>query len=94
VTDETRPRLTRVRVRGVARGARVRLHVNEPGRITVRARRGGHVVRSRTVTLRRAATRTVALHGLRAGAYRIEVLARDLAGNRSRVRRAHLTVRG
>jgi hypothetical protein len=83
-----------VRVRGIARGARVHVHVNEPGRVTIRARRGHRVVRTRTLTLRRAATRTVRLHGLRAGAYRIEILARDLAGNRSRVRRAHLTVRG
>jgi plastocyanin len=94
VTDDTRPRLSRVRVHAIARGARVRVRVNEPGRVTIRARRGHHVVRSRTVTLRRAATRTVALHGLRAGAYRIEMRARDLAGNRSRVRRAHVTVRG
>jgi plastocyanin len=94
LTDSIRPRLTRVRVRGIARGARVRVHVNEPGRVTIRARRGHRVVRTRTLTLRRAATRTVRLHGLRAGAYRIEILARDLAGNRSRVRRAHLTVRG
>jgi plastocyanin len=94
LTDSIRPKLSRVRVRRIAHGARVRLHVNEPGRVTVRARRGHRVVRSRTVTLRRAATKTVSLRGLKAGAYRIEVLARDLAGNRSRVRRAHLTIRG
>jgi plastocyanin len=94
VTDDTRPQLTRVHVSRIARGARVRLHVNEPGRVTIRARRGHRVVRSRTVTLRRAATKTVRLRGLKAGAYRIEVLARDLAGNRSRLKRAHLTVRG
>jgi plastocyanin len=94
LTDSARPKLSRVRVRQIAHGARVRVHVNEPGRVTIRARRGHRVVRVRTVTLRRAATKTVSLRGLRAGSYRIEVLARDLAGNRSRVRRAHLTVRG
>jgi plastocyanin len=94
LTDSRRPKLSRVRVRRIAGGARVRVHVNEPGRVTIRARRGHRVVRSRTVTLRHAATKTLSLRGLAAGAYRVEILARDLAGNRSRIRRAHLTVRG
>ena len=77
----------------VARGVRVRFHLSEPGRVTVRVRRGDHVVRARTVRVRRAATRTLRLHGLLAGSYRVEVTARDSALNRSRVKRARVTVR-
>ena len=72
---------------------RVRFHLSEPGRVTVRVRRGDHVVRARTVRLRRAATRTLRLRGLLAGSYRVEVSARDSAWNRSKVKRARVSVR-
>ena len=38
--------------------------------------------------MRRAGARTVTLRGLAAGSYRVEVRARDLGGNRSRVKHA------
>jgi len=93
VADTSRPKLTRVHASRIARGVRVRFHLSEPGRVTVRVRRGDHVVRARTVRVRRAATRTLRLHGLLAGSYRVEVTARDSALNRSRVKRARVTVR-
>ena len=40
VTDERRPRLTRVRAAGGDGAARVRFRLDEPGRVTVRLERG------------------------------------------------------
>jgi plastocyanin len=93
VTDERRPRVSRVSAGGREGSARVRFRLDEPGRVTVRLQRGGRTVRSRTVALRRAGSRTLNLRGLSAGLYRVEVRARDLAGNRSRVKRASVRVR-
>jgi plastocyanin len=92
VADTRRPKVTRVHASRIARGVRVRFHVSEPGRVTVRVRRGDRVVRAKTVRVRRAATRTLQLRGLPAGSYRVEVSARDAALNRSRVMRARVTV--
>jgi plastocyanin len=93
ISDTKRPRLTGVHASRIARGVRVRFHLSEPGRVTVRVRRGGHVVRAKTVRVRRAATRTLRLRGLPAGSYRVEVSARDSALNRSKVKRARVSVR-
>jgi len=92
VTDERRPRLSGVRAAGRDGAARVRFRLDEPGRVTVRLERGGRKVRSRTVSLRRAGSRAVTLRGLAAGTYRVEVRARDLARNRSRVASERVTV--
>lgn len=93
VSDTQRPRLTRVRAARIARGVRVRFHVSEPARVTVRVRHDGHTVRTRTVRLHRAGTKALRIRGLRAGVYRVDVLARDVALNRSKVKRARVTVR-
>jgi plastocyanin len=92
ITDDSRPALSRVRASRIARGARVRFRVSEPGSVTVRVKRGRRTVKSRTIRLARAGARTINLRGLRPGSYRIEVLARDLADNRSRIKRARVTV--
>jgi plastocyanin len=92
ITDETRPTLSRVRAARIAHGVRVRFRVSEPARVTVRVKRGRRLVASRTVRLAGAGSRTVKLRGLRAGSYRVEVLARDSADNRSRLKRARVTV--
>jgi plastocyanin len=94
ITDETRPQLSRVHAAAIARGLRVRFHVNEPGRVTVRIKRGKKTVRTRTVSMRRASTRTLKVRGLAAGRYRVDVIAHDLGGNRSRAKHARVTVRG
>jgi hypothetical protein len=73
--------------------ARVHFRLDEPGRVTVRLERGARKVRSRTVRLRRAGSGAVTLRGLSAGRYRVEVRARDLGRNRSRVARVRVTVR-
>jgi plastocyanin len=93
IADTQRPRLTRVRAARIARGVRVRFHVSEPARVRVRVRHGDRTVRTRTVRLRRAGTRSLRLRGLRAGAYRVDVLARDMALNRSKLKRARVSVR-
>jgi plastocyanin len=92
VTDERRPRVTRIRAAGLDGAARVRFRLDEPGRATVRLERGSRGY-TRTVMLRRAGARTVTLRGLASGSYRVEVRARDLGGNRSRLKRARVTVR-
>ena len=93
VTDERRPRLTRVRVAGLDGAVRVRFRLDEPGRATVRLQRGSRTLRRQGLTLRRAGSGTVTLRDVAAGTYRIEVRARDLARNRSRLQRLQVTVR-
>jgi plastocyanin len=92
ITDDTRPALSRVRASRIARGARVRFRVSEPARVTVRVKRGSRTVKTKTVRLARAGSRSVNVRGLGPGSYRIDVLARDLADNRSRIKRARVTV--
>jgi plastocyanin len=92
-TDRRRPRLSRVAASGLDGAARVRFRLSEPGRVTVRIERGSRALERRTVRLRRAGTRRVTLRGLPAGTYRVEVVARDLAGNRAPLRRDRVTVR-
>ena len=88
--DLARPRLTAVRATRVAKGARVRFKVSEESVVTVRLKRRG-----RTIKTARAAG--VGLRGLtfrvRAGRYRVEVRAIDLAGNRTAWRKLRVTVR-
>jgi plastocyanin len=93
VTDHTRPALTRVRVSRIARGVQVRFKSSEPARVTVKVKRGKRTVKTRAVRVRRAGSRTARVRGLRAGHYRVELRARDLGGNRSRLKRARVTVR-
>jgi plastocyanin len=92
ITDDTRPTLSRVQTSRIAHGVRVRFRVSEPARVTVRVKRGRRLVKSRTVRLARAGSRTINLRGLPPGSYRIDVLAHDSADNRSRIKRARVTV--
>jgi plastocyanin len=92
IDDALPPRLTRLTVRPRHHVARVRFRIGEPAVVTVRVQRAGITVK-RTRALVLKGTRTLIVRGLRPGAYRLEVRARDLAGNRSRVRRARVVVR-
>jgi plastocyanin len=93
VADEKRPRLSRVRAANVRGGARVRFRLSERARVTVRFKLAGVTVKAVRRTFRPGARRLTVRDPRMQGRYRIEVLARDLAGNRSRVKHAQVTVR-
>jgi plastocyanin len=89
--DRTRPTLRSVRVQGSKRGARVRFRVSERSVVTVRFKRGDKTVQTRKVSAAGTARATVRKR-LRAGRYRVELRAEDLAGNRSGLQTARLTI--
>lgn len=91
--DTTRPRLRSVRVQRMRRGAWIRFRVSERARVTVRFERGRKVVETRHVNAAGSERLTVRGKALRAGRYRVALRAEDVAGNRSGVRTARLTVR-
>ena len=92
VADEKPPRLSRVRVAAVPNGARVRFRLSERARVRVRFKQAGLTVKAAHRTFRAGArTLTVRDRRLR-GRYRIEILATDLGRNRSRLKRARLTI--
>lgn len=93
VVDEVRPQLTRVRLAAVRDGARVRFRLSERARVTVRFRLGGVVVKASRKTFGAGAGRLTVRDRRMHGRYRLEVFARDLSGNRSRVKHARVTVR-
>ncbi|HET8755298.1 MAG TPA: plastocyanin/azurin family copper-binding protein [Solirubrobacteraceae bacterium] len=92
VADTLGPRLSRTWARGRRHAARVGFRLDEPALVTVRVRRARVTVkRKRGMYLR--GRRTLTIRRLPAGRYRLDIAARDLAGNRSRVRHVRVTVR-
>lgn len=90
--DKAKPRLSSVSARRAATGAvRVRFRVNEQSEVQVRLKRGSRTIK--TATARGTGTRSITVRGARAGRYRVEVRATDLAGNRSSLKRTSITVR-
>jgi plastocyanin len=85
--NDAPPRLTRVRAAPVAGGARVRFRLSERARVTVRFRLAGLPVETARRTFGRGAHAVTVRNPRMRGRYRVEVRARDFAGNRSRVRR-------
>jgi hypothetical protein len=62
--------------------------------VTVRFKRGGKTVKTKTMNASGSYRTTVRdRKALRAGRYRVELRAEDVAGNRSGLRTARLTVR-
>ena len=91
--DKKRPRLTRVRAARVRDGARVRFRLSERARVTVRFKLAGVTV-DRVRRTFRAGRRSLIVRDRRMnGRYRVELFARDLAGNRSRLKSTRVTVR-
>jgi plastocyanin len=88
--DRKRPRVTKVSVHRRGQRARVRFRVSEQSKVRVRFKRGRRTVRK--LTVRASGTRTVSVR-MRAGRYRVELRATDLAGNRSKTRRAWVRMR-
>jgi plastocyanin len=92
VADALAPRLTRLAARSWRGGARLRFRLDEPAVVTVRIRRARLTVkRARGMYLR--GHRRLTIRHLRPARYRLDIAARDLAGNRSRVRHARVRVR-
>lgn len=88
--DDDAPRLTRVSARRAGRSARVRFRVSEPSSVVIRFKRGKRTV----LTLQWTGDGTRGLKvRMRGGRYRVEVRATDIAGNRSPIRRARVTMR-
>jgi plastocyanin len=93
VADEKRPRVTRVRAAPVRDGARVRFRLSERARVKVRFRKAGVTVKTAHRWFR-AGSHALTVHDRRMrGAYRVEVIAWDRAGNRSRTMRERVSVR-
>jgi plastocyanin len=90
--DTTRPRLRSVRVQRMRRGARISFRVSELSRVTVRFKRGRKTVKTAKLHAYKRYRGTFR-KGLRAGRYRVELRAEDVAGNRSGRRIAHVTLR-
>lgn len=93
VADEKRPRLSGVRAAAVRNGARVRFRLSERARVSVRFKLAGVTVKSARRTFRAGRHRFTVRDRRLNGRYKVEVVARDLAGNRSRVERDRLTIR-
>ena len=92
VRDLVAPKLDHVAVARVAHGARVRFRLSEAGTVTVKLTRG-KAVKTRTVNVRKG-TSSVTVKGLRAGSYRVQVSAKDLAANTAGApKRARVTLR-
>jgi plastocyanin len=91
--DRTRPRLSRVRAAPVRDGARVRFRLSERARLTVRFTLAGITVKTVRRTFRRGSRALTVRDRRMRGRYRVEVVARDLAGNRSRLRQTRVRVR-
>jgi plastocyanin len=87
------PLLTRVRAAPVPHGARVRFRLSERARVVVRFKLAGLTVKTASRPFR-AGRRSMTVSDRRLnGRYRLDVFARDAAGNRSRIRREWLTIR-
>jgi plastocyanin len=91
--DTRRPTLKSVRVERRANGARISFRVSERARVTVRLKRGGKTVKTKRVLASGSAKLTVGDKALRAGRYRVELRAVDVAGNASSLRAARITLR-
>ena len=92
--DREDPSVRSVRVRRASGGARLRFRVSERVDVTLRFKRGRKTVMTKRVSAAGRYRMTVRpSRKLRAGRYLVEIRARDLAGNRSQLRTARLTLR-
>ena len=90
--DKAKPRLSAVSAKRVAKGSvRVRFRVNEESTVLVSLKRGGKTVKK--AQLAGKGTGGVTLKGAKAGRYRVQVRATDVAGNVSSLKKTSITVR-
>ncbi len=89
--DTKKPRLTKVSAKRSGHRARVRFRVSEESVVDVRVKRGRKTVKRYAATGK--GTIAFKTARLKAGRYRVELRAYDVAGNASSRKRASLTVR-
>ncbi|HWK29673.1 MAG TPA: plastocyanin/azurin family copper-binding protein [Solirubrobacter sp.] len=91
--DRTPPTVSKLKVKGIRRGARVTFTLSEPAAVTIRVKHGKTT--RRTVRLSaRAGRRSVNVRSSRLvrGRYTVQIEARDARGNRAKVVRRKLKV--
>jgi plastocyanin len=87
------PRLSRVRAAAVRDGAQVRFRLSERARVIVRFKLAGLTIKTAHRTFR-AGNGSLTVRDRRlSGRYRVDVFARDAAGNRSPVKHDRVTIR-
>ena len=92
--DAVKPTVKSVKLKALRRAVRVRFRLSEPATVTVRVKRGRKVIKSKRVQAGAGThSLTVRSKKLRKGRYTVEILARDAAGNRSRLATKRLSVR-
>jgi plastocyanin len=95
-SDRAAPTITGVKLAAARHGAKLRFRLSEPATVTIRVRKAGskRVVRTWRLAAR-SGRRTVMVsgRGIRKARYRIELQARDAAGNRSSLMRSTIRVR-
>ena len=87
------PRLSRVRAAALPDGARVRFRLSERARVVVRFKLGGLAVKTASRTFRAGSHNLTVRDRRLSGRYRIDIFARDAAGQRSIVRHDRVTIR-
>jgi plastocyanin len=93
IADALPPRLTHVVTRSRGHIAVVRFRIDEPAVVALRVKQARLTVKRRRAMLLKG-RRTLTVRGLAAGRYRLDIIAHDLAGNRSRAKHSRVTVRG
>jgi hypothetical protein len=90
--DTTPPTVSKLKLRGVKRGAKVSFSLSEPAAVTIRAKKGKSTVRTLRLAARTGA-RSVTVRGLtRKTRYSVEIEARDARGNKAPVQRKSVRV--
>jgi plastocyanin len=89
--DKVKPRLSKPSVRRASRGATVRFKVSEDAVVDVAFARGKRTTKTYEVT--GDGSLSVRARGLRRGRYTVKLVAVDIAGNKSKSRTLHVTVR-
>jgi hypothetical protein len=92
--DTTAPTITKLKLRAIRRGARIRFTLSESAKLTIRFKHGKKVRRTARLFVREG-RRSVTVRGsrIKRGRYTVEIRARDARGNQAKTRRAHVRVK-
>lgn len=91
--DSTKPAISKLKLKAVRRGARVRFTLSETSSVTIRFKRGKRTVRTVRLSAR-AGSRSVTVRSSRLtkARYSVEIEARDARGNRADVQRKNVRI--